>query len=356
MKWAKLLIPALLLVAVPVPPGAAYGGKTPAGVEELRLREELSEKFADLLARKQFAELDRLAEQLRKNERTPSGLWKLDLLYSGICPDKKNHNQHYWEMSLDQFRQWSEQRPDSITAPIGLAGAWIAYAWQARGSGLASTVTETGWKLFRERLEKAYGILAENSKKGAACPRWHREMIHLARVRSRPRPEAWELLKASAAAFPDYWESYFQMAACLQPRWGGRPGEMLKMADWAAEHAGGELGKEIYARICWAVGQSETARDFLSPETGVDWEKMKAGFEVMMKKYPGSDWNRAAFCYFAWLFQDKPVVRELFPGLDRRLLMEFWPDWKSMNEARAWIESKDPISGPPKSRPQNPAP
>ncbi len=65
---------------------------------------------------------------------------------------------------------------------------------------------------------------------------------------------------------------------------------------------------------------------------------MKEGFEVIMEKYPESKYNRAAFCHFAWLFRDRPVFQDLFPGLDRRLLMQFWPNWKSMNEARAWIK------------------
>ncbi len=338
MKRMSVLILALLLTASAVRLNAAFGGESSGGVEELRLREELSGRCGDLLIEKNFAELDRLAEQFRKGDRTPSGLWKLDLLYSGILPESNRQDERYWEMCLDRFREWIEQRPDSITAPIGLASVWIAYAWEARGTGLAKDVTETGWKYFRERLERAYRILVENGKEGAACPRWHREMIHLARVRSWPRVVAWEFMKTSAAAFPDYWESYFQMTAYLQPRWGGRPGEMINMADWAARNAGGDLGKEIYARICWVIGQAESARDFLSPATGVDWEKMKEGFAVIMEKYPASKYNRAAFCYFAWLFQDRPVFQDLFPGLDRRLLMQFWPDWKSMNEARAWIK------------------
>lgn len=338
MKRMLLLALALVLATPAVLADPVIRMGSPAGSEELQLRMELREQSGDLLREKNFAELDRLAVRYRKGERTPSGIWKLDLFYFGLIPEKGQRDERYWEMCLDRFREWIEQRPDSITAPICLANVWTSYAWDARGSGWARDVTETGWKLFRQRLEKANQILVKNSQEYAACPYWHSMMIRMVRERSWPRVAAWEFLKASAAAFPDYFGSYMQMMANLQPRWGGRPGEMVEMADWAAKNAGGDLGKEIYARICWTIWEWEKAETFLSPATGVDWEKMKAGLEVMMEKYPDSKYNRAAFCHFAWLFQDRPVVRELLPELDRRLLMQFWPDWKSMNEARAWIK------------------
>lgn len=342
MRRTALLIAALLLAAGPARPDPSFRRRSPEGSKELQIRADLREESAELLRYKEYAELDKLAERYRKGERTPSGIWKLDQFYSGLRMGPERHRESLWEIHMDRFREWREERPDSTAALIGLANVWNEYAWDARGTGWASEVTETGWKLYRERLETANRILVENSKECSVCPRWHSLMIFMARARSWPRPAAWEFLKTSAETFPDYFGSYFQMVVYLQPRWGGRPGEMERMAAWAAENAGGDLGKELYARICWTIWDRESAKYFLQPATGIDWEKMKAGFEVILKKYPGSEWNRTAFCYFAWLFRDRAVVQELFPELDRRLLTRFWPNWKSVNETRAWLRQEVP--------------
>lgn len=338
MKRIAVPFLAVLLAAAPGRTETGPGKDMAANTDELRWRKDFRDNIHNLFVEKNFAELDRIAETCRQGERTPSGLWKLDVFYSGLCLSGIKSRESFWELYLNRFREWREQRPESVTALIGLAEAWIEYAWYARGGGWAHTVTETGWKLFRERMEQAERILVDNCKECSVSPRWHGKMILLARTQGWGRFRAWELLKASAEAFPDYFESYFQMAILTLPRWSGMPGEWAKMANWAGKKIGGDLGKEIYTRICWTIWGWEKDRDFLSPEARVSWDQMKAGFEVMDKKYPGSTWNRAAFCYFAWLFRDRPTVRGLLPELDGRLALKFWRDRKSLDKTRAWAE------------------
>ena len=52
-----------------------------------------------------------------------------------------------------------EQNPNSLAARYGLAQSLISWAWEARGFGWASDVTEEGGKLFKERLLMARSVL-----------------------------------------------------------------------------------------------------------------------------------------------------------------------------------------------------
>ena len=48
---------------------------------------------------------------------------------------------------------YEKARPAEDPGPRLLAGfRSVDFAWEARGNGLANTVTPEGWKLFRERL------------------------------------------------------------------------------------------------------------------------------------------------------------------------------------------------------------
>ena len=51
-----------------------------------------------------------------------------------------------------RYRRWEAAFPESPIRPVAEPSAWIDYAWQARGSGWARTVTDEGWQRFAERL------------------------------------------------------------------------------------------------------------------------------------------------------------------------------------------------------------
>src|SRR5262245_43970923 len=49
-------------------------------------------------------------------------------------------------------KAWCEARKDSALARLVRGTHYMHWAWEARGSGWANSVSEDGWKLFRERL------------------------------------------------------------------------------------------------------------------------------------------------------------------------------------------------------------
>jgi hypothetical protein len=130
-----------------------------------------------ILKEEKFVGLDCLADHARSGkERLPGGLWKIHLLYEGLrqpVPYPVHATQQDWTDLLQRLQRWVKARPESITARVALALAYLDYAQDARGSGYAQTVSDSGWKLFAERTAEAKRILKEASALPTKCPEWY---------------------------------------------------------------------------------------------------------------------------------------------------------------------------------------
>jgi hypothetical protein len=149
--------------------------------DDLRVDIHALHNFVDTAARmlkeEKFVELDCLADHARSGkERLPGGLWKIHTLYQGLRQPVSypvHATQEDWTHHLQRLHRWAKARPESITARIALALAYLDYAHDARGSGYADTVSESGWKLFKERTAEARRILKEASTLTTKCPEWY---------------------------------------------------------------------------------------------------------------------------------------------------------------------------------------
>ena len=82
------------------------------------------------------------------------------------------------------------------------------------------------------------------------------------------------------------------------------------------------LGEELYARLYWAFDWYYNGQEpSLFKESGMDWRRMRTGFEQMMEKYPESHWNRATFASFACRAGDSTTYGLLRPKLQDT---QFW--------------------------------
>ena len=75
---------------------------------------------------------------------------------------------------------------DLLQSPIQLQLGWclrksyIAYAWNARGDGLSGEATNSGWRLFGERLDQAESTLQQAKVLKTKCPEWYVAMQDVA--------------------------------------------------------------------------------------------------------------------------------------------------------------------------------
>jgi len=256
------------------------------------------------------------------------------------------------EQFLKMLQRWHEAHPGSVTPRIVLADAHTEYAWEARGHGWASTVTEEGWKGFREHLTKAWEILREAEKLETKDPQLYSIMVLTGMGLSKDRPGALASLLSDvtglkltrneiAEAFekgvqvePAYYHTYFRRAISLLPRWGGGPGEVELFAARAVELTRDLEGEALYAVVAYHV------LDFVGTATychrfHFSWPRIKQGHIDLLKRFPESTYRLNAFCLFASIYKDRETARELFDKIGdnwyrsvwSRGAFERWKEW-----------------------------
>lgn len=191
-----------------------------------------------------------------------------------------------------------EQAMAGATGPLVFKGALYArYAWDARGSGYANTVTNDGWKLMRERLDVAQKALEKAYAMDPADPRAAREMmtIELGQGEGRERMELW--WKRAMQADPDNYAACTSKLYYLEPKWYGSADAMI---DFGREclRGGNWEGRIPFVLVDAHEDLSKYASDpdeyYTKPEV---WKDLKSVYEPFLARYPNAVWDRS---YFAW--------------------------------------------------------
>lgn len=104
----------------------------------------------------------------------------------------------------------------------------IRYAWEARGGGVASTVTPEGWVKFRERLAEAREALEAAWALQPDDPRTAASFItvNMGEGGSREDMERW--FARAMKADGDFLEACEAKLLWLEPKWYGSPEELFK--------------------------------------------------------------------------------------------------------------------------------
>ena len=98
----------------------------------------------------------------------------------------------------------------------------VKLAWEARGTGWASTVTDDGWRALHEHMQKARDYLAKAHALHPEFPEPATEMIAVAMGDGgRLQVDGREWFEKSVRAQLDYYPAYEAYQLSLWPRWGG---------------------------------------------------------------------------------------------------------------------------------------
>ena len=313
---------------------------------DIHALDNFTDTTARILKEEKFAEVDCLADHARSGkERLPGGLWKIHLMYAGLrqpVPYPVHATQEDWTQLLQRLQKWVRLQPKSITARVALALAYLDYAHDARGSGYANTVSDSGWKLFEERTAEARRILEEASKLTTKCPEWYVAMQMVSINQGWSIAEARALFEEANKFEPEYYIYARDLAYYLLPKWSGEPGDTEKFVQEIADRMNGDKGDILYFQVA--------AADYVvcgcegGPE--LSWDRIKRGFEASEKRFGVSMLNLNRIAYLASYFGERdPIYADkIFTRIGDQWDQETWKSKEAFDKMKQWTSAVAPMA------------
>lgn len=284
----------------------------------------------NLFMSEQFASLDRLFDDWNSpTQLRADGRWRLTVFdaalsaYFGGGPA--------WDLSYRALQRWREKNPTSRAAAIAESIYWMTYAWDARGSGYANSVTDEGWALYRERLGKAAAALADSKGYASSSPLWDYEAILLARAVDRPIAERLELFAQATKKQKAFFASYSATVEGLTLKWGGDWKIVDEFIRAAVESTKSTEGQSLYARLYMKVDECDCGGFDLMRDTLVTWPDLKRGFDDLVRLYPHSGWNLNRYAAYACIAKDRDTYLSLRARIGGAPILAAWPHNHSLD-------------------------
>jgi hypothetical protein len=238
-----------------------------------------------------------------------------------------------------KLEEWGRRMPQSPTPLVVLGRAHVTWAWEARGSGLANTVTEDGGKKFGERLQEAASMLTKAIAMGAQDGEAHRQLIEVAKGSGAPKEQTEKIFEAGIKLDPAYIPLYSEMAVALLPRWGGQPGDIAAFADRTLQRVSGDDALDGYGHIAYAVHPYDGTLLYFG---GFDLPTLIKAGDVWLKRYPKAR-NLPYFAALATMAAgDREAAKRLRPHLTASMAPRVH-SWNTLaTDFFAWCDQDSP--------------
>jgi hypothetical protein len=297
------------------------------GPEKVRLLEPTPSPATSKLPRKfSWEEVEAILDKLR-GERAKRAQAQDDLaswytlLSRPYYTESPGYSQH-----LAKLEEWRQKMPKSPTPLVVLARTHKAWAWEARGGGLANTVTEDGWKKYAERLREAHSLLEKAIALGVPDGEAYSQLIEIAKGSGASKEQTEALLEAGMKLDPRYMSLYTEMAVALLPRWGGEPGDIVAFAQRMLNRLQGDDALDVYGHIAYAVHTYDQSLLYFG---GFDLQSLIKAGDIWLDRYP----NARNMPYFAALATmaagDRDAARRLRPRLTQAIAPRV-PSWQTV--------------------------
>lgn len=293
---------------------------TPAFARMLEVRKEAHR----LAAAQDMDGLEALAGKLRQDkEMLDGGTWILSRFYD--CVSDLPKEEPAVRERLDFLEKWTRERPASITARVALARAYTGYAWAARGSGSAGTVTEDGWKVFAERLEKAWQVLEEARALEAKCPGWYEAAQVVALGQGWDRKRYMEMVSRAIEEEPTYGRYYTNACYWLLPRWYGKKRGTFEL--WLTNQAARYPDDQrdlMYAKFVFMADIMPVSGEIVFAPDRLDWDRTQRGFDEWLREKPDNLMLKLEYLNLALLANDRGKVRAIFDDIGPKYFPVMW--------------------------------
>ena len=304
-----------------------------SSADDILMRAGLYDQSRKLFLSEHYDRLEALAERYRsRQERTPSGLWKLDTFYAGISSTSPNAapGDEAWARALVRLDGWLARYPQSPTALTAKAGFLLDLAWAERGNGTAKLTTEEQFEAFIKSLKVLMTFLDEHEDTGGQDPQWG--LIRLVAMRGYSADEEtyWQWLDHQLTRFPTYYNTYFEAARSYSPMWGGSTAHLAALANHIVDYGTKEDGLAAYARFYWSA-QAISHTDDLFEQDEFDPEKLRQGMLDVLTQYP-DEWNVQGFAQLSCRAGDALTAAEMFARSKQGPIIQMWGTLHKYND------------------------
>lgn len=305
------------------PGGDRSQSSAPPSSEELQDRYMREIKL--LLDQGNLDRLEKEADGARRNKtRFPGGVWKLYVFYEALGEPAggSQASDAEWVGLIETLRRWTEIKPESVTARVALAQAYLGWGYKARGHAYSYKVTEQGWMLLGERLQFASLALKQAAGLKAKCPHWYVVLLNVARTQGWEKAHVRAVFEKAIAFEPDYYHYYREYALYLMPKWAGEDGEAEAFAQQASNRISGKQAAFIYFEIATVLNCS--CGDRGRHLDNMSWPKIKEGYAALEELYGVSNRKLNRFAYLAVLARDRAAASEAFKRIGENWDAEIW--------------------------------
>ncbi|HWL11272.1 MAG TPA: hypothetical protein VNQ76_22900 [Planctomicrobium sp.] len=325
----KFCCPAVVrfIVLVSCSGGMALGLiASPASAQERFLDDpaEFTEQVKQLLLAETYEELEGMATQFRSSpERLPFGAKKLPAFYEAVSG--KDMKLEELQERIRLLETWHEKSP-SITTRIALANGLNHLCWAVRGGGFASTVTDDAVVVMNKETARCKQLLDEGAdlaKRDSVQDAFLAE-VHLKNgiLAGYSYDEMRDHLDDCLSIDPWRGNAIQLMANYCLPRWYGKQGDLVLLAEELADQYHEQTGDYAYSSIGrFAFGMGEYHR---FDDKGFDWERMKRGLYTPLRDIPHSVMTPSVIAYFARIAGDRETARDAFQKLNGRWSTVMW--------------------------------
>ncbi len=293
-----------------------------------------------LLVEEEFDELEEIAARLRaEKSRSYTSEWQLSYFYQYLGERWTGHNPSKEDWLLGILERWRKEKPESVTPLIMIAKAHIKFGWFARGRGFASTVTEEGWKVFHEKLQKARKVLEEAEELNTKDPEVYCLLLQIEQGEGNSNRKMNRLFEKGIAVKLGYRPLYRTRAYSLMPRWGGSKEELEVFSRRSVELTKEQEGESLYAVIATSMLGYVSNEDY--PELKFSYPRIKQGCIDILERYPEADYYLNAYCFLASLYGDKETAKELFDKIGDNWNWDAWSYHKYFTKYKSWAYEKN---------------
>ena len=277
-----------------------------------------------LFVKEQFDDLERLiADWNNPENRAANGKWKLASYPDALA---MRFSSGTWEADYQIITHWRQTYPQSAAAAIAEATYWENYAWNARGSGFADSVSQEGWKLFGERIHKSEAVLLNSESYASGNPEWYARYLSLAKALDWPKASLLRLSDEALQKQRTYYPTYYAVIRALTPSWGGDWVSVDSFIKDSAAKAKDKEGAALYARLYMSASGCGTCNQKfnLFHDTLASWPEMKKGFDDLLRQYPHSAWNLNKYASFACQAGDKATFQAVRFRMGKNVIPDAW--------------------------------